>query len=142
MSLHQHLYYREVMTGFEATSSKGPSISPLTLALLEDSSWYVANYEVSVETSFARGAGCQFAGSGCHVDVKNEELGDDYSGLHCSEIGEMGCDASHLFKAKCDFVDSLVRQKRRHNQINGPLHYLTSFCTALFCDNATGCRWF
>ncbi|KAL3800309.1 hypothetical protein HJC23_003605 [Cyclotella cryptica] len=105
--LDDHLFYSEEMTGFEATSTAGPSISPLTLALLEDSSWYVANYEVSVETSFGRGAGCQFARSGCHVDETSTKFANPFSGFHCSKIGEMGCDASHSYKAKCDFVDSL-----------------------------------
>eukprot|EP00804_Cyclotella_cryptica_P004796 CCRYP_004889-RA/>CCRYP_004889-RA protein AED:0.03 eAED:0.03 QI:201/1/1/1/1/0.75/4/730/816 len=109
--LDDYLYYSEEMTGFDVSSTKGPSISSLTLALLEDSSWYVANYQVSVETSFGRGAGCQFAGSRCQMDETNEELDDDYSGFHCSEIGEMGCDASHSYKAKCDFVDSMVGKR-------------------------------
>jgi len=107
----QHLFYSEDMTGFEAASTRGPSISPLTLAVLEDSSWYTANYKVSVETSFGRGAGCQFAGSGCHADETSAKFSTPFSGFHCSEIGEMGCDASHSYKATCDFVDSLVRRK-------------------------------
>ncbi|KAL7487748.1 hypothetical protein ACHAW6_013320 [Cyclotella cf. meneghiniana] len=105
--LDDHLFYSEEMTGFEAASTSGPSISPLTLAVLEDSSWYTANYKVSVETSFGRGAGCQFAESGCRADKSSPKISDPFSGFHCSVIGEMGCDASHSYKAKCDFVDYL-----------------------------------
>ena len=107
----QHVFYSEELTGFEATSSKGPSISPLTLALLEDSSWYTANYKVSAETSFGRGAGCQFARSGCLFDEASSEINSDASTFHCTEIGEMGCDASHSYKARCDFLDSVVSRK-------------------------------
>jgi leishmanolysin-like peptidase len=105
--LDDHVFYSEELTGFEATSSKGPSISPLTLALLEDSSWYTANYKVSAETSFGRGAGCQFARSGCLFDEASSEINSDASIFHCLEIGEMGCDASHSHKARCDFLDSV-----------------------------------
>jgi hypothetical protein len=96
------------MTGLETKSTKGPLISPLTLALLEDSSWYVANFKVSTETAFGRGAGCQFARSGCVFDELSSELDSGASAFHCTEIGEMGCDASHSYKAKCDFLDSVV----------------------------------
>lgn len=101
------------MTGFEAGSTKGPSISPLTLALLEDSSWYEADYKSSNETSFGRGAGCQFARSGCLFDGRRSELDNDNSAFHCTEIGELGCDVSHSYKAKCDFIDSLVRSNTK-----------------------------
>ena len=98
------------MSRFDATSTNGPSISPLTLALLEDSSWYTANYKNSSETAFGRGAGCGFARSGgCLFDETSSELDIDSSAFHCTEIGEMGCDTSHSYKAKCDFLDLVVR---------------------------------
>lgn len=79
----------------------GPSsISPLTLALLEDSSWYVANYTISSEIPFGRGSGCEFARGGC---ADNEKVS---KGFHCTDIGTLGCDPSHSFKAKCDFLDT------------------------------------
>ena len=74
-------------------------MSPLTLALLEDSSWYVANYTASTEIPFGRGSGCQFAHDGCvsHSNSNNW-------GFHCTDIDAFGCDPSHSFKAFCDFL--------------------------------------
>ena len=109
------------MTRFEFISTKGPSISPLTLALLEDSSWYTANFKASNETSFGRGAGCQFARSGCLFDEAAPDLDTESSAFHCTEIGEMGCDASHMFKAKCDFLDSAVSSDAETNSFC-PMH--------------------
>lgn len=106
--LDDHIFYSEGMTGFMSASIHGPSISPLTLAMLEDSSWYTANYKASTDTSFGRDAGCQFARSGCLLDESSTFIDNDASGFHCSDVGEMGCDASHSHKAKCDFLDSVL----------------------------------
>ena len=88
--LDENLFFSEMLTSFQIT--RATSISPLTLALLEDSSWYVANYTLSSDTSFGRGAGCQFVhGGSC-------EINNDY----CNEVGKLGCDVTHSFKARCD----------------------------------------
>ena len=87
------------------------TISPLTLALLEDSSWYTANYTISSEMPFGRGAGCQFAHDGggtCVVDdegTRHVQVSDTHGkGFHCSAKGKLGCDVTHSFKAKCDLL--------------------------------------
>lgn len=107
--LDDHIFYSEQATGFQAADTRGPVISPLTLALLEDSSWYVANYQASTETPFGRGAGCQFARGGCASEVNDVYESKPNKGFHCSEIGELGCDMSHSYKAKCDMIDAMVR---------------------------------
>ncbi|KAL3792182.1 hypothetical protein HJC23_009646 [Cyclotella cryptica] len=126
--LDDHIFYSEDVSGFELASTKGPSISPFTLALLEDSSWYEANYEVSTETSFGRGAGCQFAKGGCTIDETSLELVSRNSDFHCSEIGEVGCDPSHTYKAKCDFSDTV-----------GHADSDTDFFCPLYTRGATSC---
>jgi len=95
----QHLFFGEQLSAFQSVGP--PSLSPLTLALLEDSSWYVANYTVSSEVPFGRGSGCQFARGGCVPD--NEKVN---KGFHCTGIGTLGCDPSHSSKANCDFLDT------------------------------------
>lgn len=95
----QHLFFGEQLSAFQ---SIGPSsLSPITLALLEDSSWYVANYTVSSEIPFGRGSGCQFARGGCIPDNDKNNWG-----FHCTDIDTLGCDPSHSFKASCDFLDT------------------------------------
>lgn len=97
--LDDHLFFGEQLAAFQPARTS--SLSPLTLALLEDSSWYVANYTVSSEIAFGRGSGCQFARAGCVPD--NEHVN---KGFHCTTIDTLGCDPSHSFKAKCDYLDS------------------------------------
>lgn len=108
-SILQRLFYGEQASGFQVIPAKNQSIlmSPLSLALLEDSSWYVANYTVSTEMSFGRGAGCQFAHGGCTLDEEGAVHAPRQSeGFHCSNIGALGCDVSHSFKAQCDLLRS------------------------------------
>lgn len=69
--------------------------------MLEDSSWYVANYTVSTEVPFGRGSGCQFARGGCIPDNDKNNWG-----FHCNTIDTLGCDPSHSFKASCDLLDT------------------------------------
>lgn len=107
--LDERLFFGEQVSGFQVTSRKngGASISPLTLALLEDSSWYVGNYTTSTEMPFGRGAGCQFAHGACAVDGSGQvQVSAEAKGFHCAEIGSMGCDVTHSSKAKCDLLHS------------------------------------
>ncbi|KAL7543808.1 hypothetical protein ACHAXR_013124 [Thalassiosira sp. AJA248-18] len=113
--LDERLFLGEQASGFQLLANTNQDerpaaiISPLTLALLEDSSWYMANYTISTEMSFGRGAGCQFAQrGGCAVDengfVQEDEDSMRKQGFHCADIGTMGCDVSHSSKAKCDLL--------------------------------------
>lgn len=100
----QRLFFGEQLSGFQL-KNQGTSISPLTLALLEDSSWYIANYTVSSEMSYGRGAGCSFARGGCAVNADGViQISSQSKGFYCSERGKMGCSAAHSHKAMCDFL--------------------------------------
>ena len=112
---YQRIFLGEQVSAFQMVSGeqkKGSgSISPLTLAILEDSSWYVANYTVSSEMPFGRGAGCQFARDGggtCAVDdegTRHVKVSSTHGkGFHCSQKGKLGCDVTHSFKAECDLL--------------------------------------
>jgi len=106
----QRLFFGDQVSGFQVAPNENHEdpamISPLTLALLEDSSWYIANYTISTEVPFGRGAGCQFAHGGCAIDGDGavQDVSSHAKAFHCAEIGEIGCDVSHSFKARCDLV--------------------------------------
>jgi len=105
--LDDRLFFGEQTSGFQVITakSKGLSISPLTLALLEDSSWYTPNYAMSTDMSFGRGAGCQFAHGGCTLDDDGAvRASTQNEGFHCADIGATGCDVSHSSKARCDLL--------------------------------------
>jgi len=67
------LYYTEIMGAVFSQSAN--VLSPLTLAYLEDSGWYRANYESPfVQISmFGHGAGCGFVDGNC-IDPSNGEV--------------------------------------------------------------------
>lgn len=52
----------EAMTG---THTQSPVFSRITLALMEDSGWYRANYSMATPLSWGKGLGCMFAMRSC-----------------------------------------------------------------------------
>ncbi|KAL7528485.1 hypothetical protein ACHAXR_002472, partial [Thalassiosira sp. AJA248-18] len=84
-------------------------MSPLTLALLQDSGWYKAVFRKSTVPLFGRGAGCGFIEGNCI----GESVPDYSRGFFCSDTTEenhqdlvfdpqpRGCDFSHNHKADC-----------------------------------------
>jgi len=75
--------------------------SPLTLALLEDTGFYKANFEMTDNSPFGLGAGCEFYNEKCIVDNKVPEYGKGY---FCDNVNEKPwqCGPAHLYKGKCD----------------------------------------
>lgn len=81
-------------------------LSPLTLALLEDSGWYFANYANSAISPFGHGAGCDFIRKPCLVKTRGGQttVPDYSSGSFCSE-NAAGCSPSNHFKMFCGILD-------------------------------------
>lgn len=52
----------EAMTG---THTQSPVFSRITLALMEDSGWYKANYSMASPLSWGKGLGCSFVMKSC-----------------------------------------------------------------------------
>lgn len=50
------------MTG---THTQSPVFSRITLALMEDSGWYRANYSMAAPLSWGKGLGCNFVMHSC-----------------------------------------------------------------------------
>eukprot|EP00545_Synedropsis_sp_CCMP1620_P006990 CAMPEP_0119032306 /NCGR_PEP_ID=MMETSP1176-20130426/41985_1 /TAXON_ID=265551 /ORGANISM="Synedropsis recta cf, Strain CCMP1620" /LENGTH=737 /DNA_ID=CAMNT_0006988717 /DNA_START=87 /DNA_END=2300 /DNA_ORIENTATION=- len=108
----ERLYYSELMSAFLSTANN--ALSPLTLAFLEDSSWYRARYqsEYVKTSSFGHLAGCDFVNKDCIVDGQVPKYGE---GNFCSstlELSQEGfvvrqafpqtCDPTYTYKAHCD----------------------------------------
>ena len=112
------LYYTEIMGAVFSQSVN--ILSPLTLALLEDSGWYRANYESEfVQISmFGHGAGCDFIENNC-ID-SNGNVPDVFTEHFCNspiaisanglidpqKSGGQTCDPSHTQKTYCDLVNT------------------------------------
>eukprot|EP00571_Detonula_confervacea_P016006 CAMPEP_0172307978 /NCGR_PEP_ID=MMETSP1058-20130122/8715_1 /TAXON_ID=83371 /ORGANISM="Detonula confervacea, Strain CCMP 353" /LENGTH=1040 /DNA_ID=CAMNT_0013020301 /DNA_START=40 /DNA_END=3162 /DNA_ORIENTATION=+ len=111
-------YYTEIMGAVFSQSVN--ILSPVTLAYLEDSGWYRANYESDyVQISmFGHGAGCDFIDGNC-IDDKgrvpeafeeqfcNTPISVSSSGLiNTQDSGSQTCDPSHTQKTYCDLVNT------------------------------------
>ena len=103
-SFDPRYHFDEDFTPAGGSADMAYSLSPLTLALLEDSGWYRANFALSTTPLFGRGAGCGFVKGDC---VSNSEDVPEYSrGFFCRDLSgghhqPLGCDYTHNHKADC-----------------------------------------
>jgi len=67
----KRIFQNEAMTGTVHTSQ--PVYSRLTLALLEDSGWYLPDYRRAQPLAWGRGAGCDFATRSCMELMDNAD---------------------------------------------------------------------
>ena len=106
--LEPRIHFDEDFVPMGGSPDMAYSLSPLTLALLEDSGWYRANFALSTTPLFGRGAGCGFVEGNCVSDSKDVP---EYShGFFCGDSSEgdwrfghqpLGCDYTHNHKADC-----------------------------------------
>ncbi len=104
-SFDPRYHFDEDFTPAGGSADMAHSLSPLTMALLEDSGWYRANFALATTPLFGRGAGCGFVKDDCMSD--SEEDVPEYShGFFCKESSlgyhqPLGCDYTHNHKADC-----------------------------------------
>lgn len=105
-NLDLRFHFDEDMTSISSNPDRALAISPLSLALLEDSSWYKANYAAATTPSFGRGAGCGFVESPC---ITGGNIPDYSAGYFCATVDppgvRSGCDYTHQNKASCDLLE-------------------------------------
>ena len=87
-------------------------LSPLTLALLEDSGWYKVTYENAPLSPYGKGRGCDFVNEPCIVNDQIPEYGNDVFCNTVSYFGDDGigadvfqCDPTHKSFTACDLFD-------------------------------------
>ena len=110
----ERLFYSELLG--PALSGVADPLSPLTLALLEDSGWYRVNYTGSTASPYGHAAGCEFVNNDCIVNNQVPSYG---AGAFCdtpTEISPFGgivplsnpiyCDPNHIELALCDLFDT------------------------------------
>lgn len=96
----ERLFYPEALSGVIAPTTN--ILSSLTLALLEDSGWYKANYTNSRMSPWGLGAGCDFVEQPCLVDA---QVPDYARGFFCDTGGAKGCSSEHTHKMACTVLD-------------------------------------
>jgi leishmanolysin-like peptidase len=81
-------------------------LTPLTLALFDDSGWYISDFSVASVSPFGHGRGCDFVFEDCIVDGEVSEWG---KGIFCNDLEgsfmEQRCDLNHKYITRCDLVD-------------------------------------
>lgn len=76
-------------------------LSPLTLALLEDSGWYKVDFSEAEAVSFGLGAGCSFVEDNC-IDSTTDNVASSSRGIFCNDDGYQ-CDPSYHSLAYCNW---------------------------------------
>ena len=115
----ERLFYTEAMGAIHSNTEN--ALSPLTLALLEDSGWYRANYEskyVSLST-FGHGSGCDFVDGPCIQNGKLPSYSKDAfcnSSMVLDDAGKISkkstqtCSSDRTHKTYCDLADDITKR--------------------------------
>ena len=124
-----------------------PSVlSPLTLALLEDSGWYYANFTMAKLSTFGHMAGCDFVTKPC---LEDGTLTESSKVFFCNTTTTAGCSPDLTWKQGCTLLQysaELPVQYFDDPRIGGPLQ--SDFCPVFsseYSDSAgnllsTDCR--
>jgi len=91
------LFNNEFMSAVYTGSTQ--YVTALTLALLEDSGWYLPNYEVAQNSPFALGAGCEFLEDKC---IEKGKVPQWAEGTFCGSASSIGCTPDKHLVAYCD----------------------------------------
>ena len=114
----------EIMTGSVDTRSV---VSKMTLALLEDSGWYQANYSMADRLDWGRNQGTDFVTSPCNL----------WKGAyHCKTINLSGCTYNREAEGYCPIVSysgDLPQWARYFPQANKGMFLLGSFYVSALC---------
>lgn len=99
----KRLFENEAMTG---TYTQNPVFSRLTLALMEDTGWYRANYSMAEDLDWGRNKGCKFAMSSCKTWMEDHMDDDQSAQPFCFTVKQtplrMRCTHSRMSLALCN----------------------------------------
>jgi hypothetical protein len=131
----ERLWWTEIMG--PRFSGEIDTLSPLTLALLEDSGWYKVSYEGVPASPFAMGRGCDFVYSNCIVNDSVPDFGqdifcntafqfDDDGAIANETLASMRCDPTHFAFALCDLFDEPNVPEGFEDFPNNPVRYFSN----------------
>jgi len=106
----------ELMSGTLNSVVKGEPLSPLTLALFEDTGWYQANYdsEFVSRPSWGLAQGCLFLQSACITD------GGPIAHPFCITSGQSGCSSDLRSVAECNLQRHTQRVPEQFRYFDDP----------------------
>ena len=101
----KRVFENEAMTG---TYTQHPVFSRMTLALMEDTGWYKANYDMAEDLDWGKGLGCLFVKSNCRTWIANRLAGKLPTAPFCATLKQsplhMRCTHTKLSLALCNLV--------------------------------------
>ncbi|GKY91230.1 hypothetical protein MPSEU_000095600 [Mayamaea pseudoterrestris] len=113
---HERLFYNELM-GPQYASASQNILSPLTLALMEDTGFYKVDYRGAPISAYGLGAGCDFVYGECVVNDSIPDYGISsfcntsmeftiFGNLELKSLNSATCDPSHKSWVTCDLYNS------------------------------------
>ncbi len=99
----ERLWYPEALSGVISPTTN--ILSPLTLALMEDSGWYKANYTMGRSSPWGLGAGCSFVKDPCLIPGDPPSVPDYGRGYFCNQPAYRGCSPALTHKLSCTVLD-------------------------------------
>ncbi|XP_023338328.1 leishmanolysin-like peptidase, partial [Eurytemora carolleeae] len=102
----KRLFENEAMTG---THTQNPIYSRITMALMEDTGWYLPNYEMAEELKWGAGLGCDFALKSCKEWMDSRQRAGKSIHPYCNKVKrdplETECTDDRSSVALCNLVN-------------------------------------
>jgi len=127
-----HWSKRYMNTDYMIGDSYGENlISEITLAMFEDSGWYIVNYDYANMFIWGKNKGCEFFEGKCIEKDKAGEYATKFVDEFCTDFNLPVCSASYVFRGNCatQIHPKLSKHSRYFtNPKEGGVDPLTDYC--------------
>eukprot|EP01084_Bolivina_argentea_P253787 426442_1 len=130
---HERYLFSETMTA--TTFSRQEYFSQFTLALMDDSGWYVINYEYAEPYHFGRNAGCDFFDGDC-INKKTHK--SNFPHYYCDSQLDDGCNVDYSAPSTCYYSTDLDNVPDNYRYFNDNHH--GGFVNMNYCPSRTAYR--
>eukprot|EP00551_Chaetoceros_affinis_P008229 CAMPEP_0203664178 /NCGR_PEP_ID=MMETSP0090-20130426/1638_1 /ASSEMBLY_ACC=CAM_ASM_001088 /TAXON_ID=426623 /ORGANISM="Chaetoceros affinis, Strain CCMP159" /LENGTH=703 /DNA_ID=CAMNT_0050527327 /DNA_START=146 /DNA_END=2257 /DNA_ORIENTATION=+ len=128
----ERFFFTDIMSALY--DENGAYFSPLTLAFLEDTGWYISNFERAENNPFGIAKGCGFVEQSCIIDGK---VPSHSEGFFCNNLqieSKTQCGPSHNYRGECDLTLSQFPQRDYFGNTAGPIFTHADWCPIVRSD--------
>ncbi|XP_046858994.1 leishmanolysin-like peptidase isoform X3 [Xenia sp. Carnegie-2017] len=147
--LEKRVFENEAMTG---VFTNNPVFSRITLAIMEDSGWYWANYNMAEELDWGRNFSCAFAMNSCKYWMDYQMKANKSIAPYCTQLSkkdqiQTGCTHSRGGVGVCNlfkYKHSLPLEYQYFDSLPGvgtPSHYGGAIILADYCPYYQELDW-
>ncbi len=134
----ERFFFTDIMSALY--DDNGAYFSPLILAFLEDTGWYISNFERAENSPFGISKGCAFVTRPC---IEDEKVPDHSKGFFCNHLDIekiTKCGPSHHYRGECDLSLSQFPERDYFGNSAGPIFTHADWCPIIrndvtACDN-------